>query len=182
LKKANSEPRPHKVKAIDELIQTLGQAKSAVMTGNAGLTVEETTELRGKLFQENVELHVVKNTLAILALKKSKMDGMDEWFKGPTAIAVALGDALAPARVLSKFVKTHEKLTLKGGWMEGHKLSVQDIKALANLPSREVLLAQMLGSLQAPTRGLVQVLVAGTTRKLVYALNAIKEAKAKTAA
>jgi large subunit ribosomal protein L10 len=180
LKKPDSEPRSEKVKVVEEVARNLGESKSAIVTGNAGLTVEEVTELRARLFKEQVELHVVKNTLALRALKKAGMDGLDEWFKGPTAIAMAKGDALASSRVLTKFVKDHEKLTIKGGWMDGRKISSSEIKALASLPSREVLLAKMLGSLQAPVRGTVQVL-AGPLRKLVYALNAVKELKAKAA-
>ena len=99
---------------------------------------------------------------------------------GPTAIALAMEDAVAPARVLSKFGKEHAKLVLRGGWMDGRKITVQDIKALANLPSREVLLAKVSGQHEIAHFGIVQVL-AGPARKLVYALNAIKEAKAKTA-
>lgn len=180
LKKPNSEPRPEKVKVVEEVTRNLREAKSAVVTGNSGLTVEEVTELRAKLFKEQVELHVVKNTLALRALKSAGMDGLDEWFKGPTAIAMAKGDALASARVLTKYAKDHEKLTIKGGWFEGRKVSLNEIKALANLPSREVLLAKMLGSLQSPVRGTVMVL-AGPLRKLVIALNAIKDQKAKAA-
>jgi large subunit ribosomal protein L10 len=180
LKKANSEPRPEKVQVIEEVTRRLGQAKSAVFTGNAGLTVEEVTELRAKLFKEQAELHVVKNTLALRALKKAGMDGLDEWFKGPTAIVLALGDALASTRILTRFLKDHEKLTIKGGWMEGRKITPAEIKTLANLPSREVLLSKMLGSLQSPARNMVQVLV-GPLRKLVYALSAVKDAKAKAA-
>ncbi len=180
MKKPDSKPRSEKVQVVEEVARNLADSKSAIITGNGGLTVEEVTELRAKLFKEQVELHVVKNTLALRALKKAGMDGLDEWFKGPTAIAMAKGDALASSRILSKFVKDHEKLTLKGGWMDGRKISVNEIKALANLPSREVLLAKMLGSLQSPVRGTVMVL-AGPLRKLVIALGAIKDLKAKAA-
>lgn len=180
MKKANSQPRPEKVESVEAIVKGLKDSKSMVITGNAGLTVEEVTELRARLFKEQVELHVVKNTLALRALKKVGMEGMDEWFKGPTAIAMALGDTLGPSRVLAKFLKDHEKLSIKGGWMDGRKISLQDIKALASLPGREVLLATLLGTLQSPVRGTVQVL-AGPLRKLVYALSAIQKAKAPAA-
>jgi large subunit ribosomal protein L10 len=180
LKKANSTPRPEKVETVETVSALLEKSHAIVVTVNAGLTVEETTELRAQLFKEQVELHVVKNTLALRAMKKVGMDGLDEWFKGPTAIAMAMGDALAPSRVLAKFVKTHEKIALKGGWLEGRKLSVEEIKALATLPSREILLATLFGTLQSPMRGMVQVM-AGPVRKLVYALSAIKDVKAKAA-
>ncbi len=175
-----SKPRPEKVAVIEKLMEKVQSAKSAVVTGYTGLTVEEVTQLRAQLFKAKVEYHVVKNNLARLALNKAKITVLDDLLAGPTAIALATGDAVAPARVLSKFAKDHEKLVLKGGWMEGRKITVQDIKVLANLPSREELLAKMLGSMMSPVTGIVQVL-AGPMRKLVYALNAVKEAKAKTA-
>ncbi len=174
------EPRPEKVEEVKELMDKVQSAKSAVITGYTGLTVEEVTQLRAQLFHAKVEYHVVKNNLARLALNKSNITVLDDLLVGPTAIALAMGDAIAPARVLSKFAKEHEKLTLRGGWMDGRKITVQDIKALANLPSREVLLAKMLGSMMSPVSGIVQVL-AGPMRKLVYVLSAVKDAKAKAA-
>ena len=174
------EPKPEKKEAVAALLETAQKAKSAVVTGFSGLTVEEVTQLRAQLFHAKVEYHVVKNNLARIALNKANITVLDDLLVGPTAIAMAMDDAVAPARVLSKFAKDHDKLSLKGGWMDGRMITVQDIKALANLPSREVLLAKMLGSMQSPISGFVRVL-AGPARKLVYALNAIKEAKAKTA-
>lgn len=172
------EPKQEKVEAVENFLQRAQKAKSAVVTGYSGLTVEEVTQLRAQLFHAKVEYHVVKNNLARIALNKANITVLDDLLTGPTAIALAMEDAVAPARVLSKFAKDHEKLSLRGGWMEGKKISVQDIKAMANLPSREVLLAKMLGSMKSPVSGIVQVL-AGPARKLVYALDAI--AKAKTA-
>jgi large subunit ribosomal protein L10 len=174
------EPRPEKVKVVQEFLEKVKSSKSAVVTGYTGLTVEEVTQLRAQLFHAKVEYHVVKNNLARLALNQAQITVLDDLLVGPTAIALAMGDAVAPARVLSKFGKDHDKLVLRGGWMDGRKITVQDIKALANLPSREVLLAKALGSMKSPITGIVRVL-AGPASKLVYALNAIKEAKAKTA-
>lgn len=174
------EPRPEKVQVVEEFTKRVQSSKSAVVTGYSGLTVEEVTDLRAKLFHAKVEYHVVKNNLARLALNKANITVLDDLLTGPTAIALAMDDAVAPARVLSKFAKDHEKLSVKGGWMDGRKITVQDIKALANLPSREVLLAKMLGSMKSPISGIVQVL-AGPARKLVYALDAVAKAKAKTA-
>jgi len=172
------QPKPNKVETVAKVTGRLKECKSAVVMVNAGLTVEEVTQLRSLLFKEKVELHVVKNTLAKIALKQADINVLDEFMSGPTALALAMGDAVAPARVLSKFAKDHEKLTVRGGWVDGRKMSDKDIKALANLPSREQLLAKALGSMKAPIVGLVMVL-SGTQRKLVYALSAV--AKAKTA-
>jgi large subunit ribosomal protein L10 len=174
------QPKSEKVEAVESLLKRVQVSKSAVVTGYTGLTVEEVTELRAQLFHAKVEYHVVKNNLARIAFNQANITVLDDLLVGPTAIALAMEDSVAPARVLSKFAKGHEKLTLRGGWMEGRMITVQDIKSLANLPSREVLLAKMLGSMQSPISGIVQVL-AGPMRKLVYALNAVKEAKAKTA-
>jgi large subunit ribosomal protein L10 len=172
------EPKPEKKQAVAALLERAQKAKSAVVTGYTGLTVEEVTKLRAQLFHAKVEYYVVKNNLARIALNQANITVLDDLLTGPTAIALAMEDAVAPARVLSKFAKDHDKLSLRGGWMDGKKISVQDIKAMANLPSREVLLAKMLGSMKSPVTGIVQVL-AGPARKLVYALSAI--AKAKTA-
>lgn len=174
------EPRPEKVAVVEEFTKKVQASKSTLVTGYSGLTVEEVTELRAKLFHAKVEYHVVKNNLARIALNKANVTVLDDLLVGPTAIALAMDDAVAPARVLSKFAKDHEKLKLKGGFMDGKLITVQDIKALSNLPSREVLLAKMLGSMKSPISGIVQVL-AGPARKLVYALNAVAQAKGKTA-
>jgi large subunit ribosomal protein L10 len=174
------EPKSEKVEAMTAFYDRLQQAKSAVVTGYSGLTVEEVTQLRAQLFHAKVEYHVVKNNLARIAFNKHNITVLDDLLTGPTAIALAMEDAVAPARVLSKFAKDHAKLSIKGGWLDGHLMTDKDIKALANLPSREVLLAKMLGSMQAPITGIVQVL-AGPARKLVYALDAVAKAKAKAA-
>ncbi len=174
------EPKPEKVQAVEDFAQRVQVSKSAVVTGYSGLTVEEVTDLRAKLFHAKVEYHVMKNNLARIALNKCNITVLDELLTGPTAIALAMQDAVAPARVLTKFAKDHEKLMVKGGWMDGRKITLQDIKAMSNLPGREVLLAKALGSMKSPISGIVQVL-AGPARKLVYALNAVAQAKGKTA-
>ena len=174
------EPKQEKVQVVDEFLQKVKASKSAVVTGYSGLTVEEVTELRAQLFHAKVEYHVVKNNLARLAFNKANITVLDDMLTGPTAIALAMEDAVAPARILTKFAKTHEKLSVKGGWLDGRLATLQDIKAVANLPSREVLIAKALGSMKSPISGIVQVL-AGPQRKLVYALSAIAQAKGKTA-
>ena len=174
------EPKPDKVKAVQDFLERVQKSKATVVTGYSGLTVEEVTLLRSQLTKAKVEYHVMKNNLARIALNKADITVLDDLLTGPTAIALAMEDAVAPARVLSKFAKDHEKLAVRGGFMEGRKITLQDIKAMANLPSREVLLAKALGGMKSPLSGIVQVLV-GPTRKLVYALNAIAQAKGKTA-
>ena len=174
------QPKPNKIEKVAEISARLKQCKSVVVTVNAGLTVEEVTQLRSLLFKEKVELHVVKNTLAKIALKEAGITVIDDLMYGPTAMALAIGDAIAPARILAKFAKEHDKLSLRGGWLDGKAMSDKDVKAIANLPSREQLLAKALGSMMAPVTGYVRVL-AGIELKLLYALNAVKDQKAKTA-
>ncbi len=174
--KAAQEPKQDKVQAIEALVQTFQKSKSTVLTGFSGLTVEEVTQLRMQLSKQKVEYQVVKNNLARLALNRVNVMDLDDLFTGPTAIAFSMDDALASARILSKFSKDHEKLSIKGGWMSGKKLTSQDVKALALLPSREVLIAQLLGSLQSPIQGLTVVL-SGVLRKFVIALNEVAKQK-----
>lgn len=176
--KKKREPKPEKVQVVEDFSKRLQASKSAVVTGYTGLTVEEVTDLRAKLFHAKVEYHVVKNNLARIALNKCNITVLDDLLTGPTAIALAMEDAVAPARVLTKFAKNHGKLSVKGGWMDGRKITLQDIKAMSNLPSREVLIAKVLGSMMSPITGIVQVL-AGPMRKMVYALNAVAQAKGK---
>ncbi len=113
------EPKAEKVQVVEDFTKRVQSAKSAVITGYTGLTVEEVTDLRAKLFHAKVEYHVVKNNLARIALNKCNITVLDDLLTGPTAIALAMEDAVAPARVLSKFAKDHDKLSVKGGWMEG---------------------------------------------------------------
>ncbi len=174
------EPKSEKVEAVKVFYDRLQEAKSVVVTGYSGLTVEEVTQLRAQLFHAKVEYHVVKNNLARIAFNKRDITVLDDLLTGPTAIALAMEDAVAPSRVLSKFAKDHDKLSIKGGWLDGKLITDKDIKALANLPSKEVLLAKMLGSMKSPISGIVQVL-AGPARKLVYALDAVAKAKGKAA-
>src|ERR1017187_3082354 len=107
-------------------------AKSAVVTGYSGLTVEEVTELRAQLFHAKVEYYVVKNNLARLAFNTANITVLDDMLTGPRAFALAMEDPAASARVLTKFAKVHEKLNVKGGWLDGRIVTLQDIKAIAN--------------------------------------------------
>lgn len=174
------QPKPKKVQAVKALSEKLGRSKSALLAGYEGLTVLELTELRAELFREKAEFHVVKNNLAKIAFRDRKVEGLDDLLAGPTAVAFSYEDPVSAAKVLSKFAKDHEKLVLKGGWLEGKRLGPSEVKALASVPSRQELLGRLAGALQGPLRGLVGVL-SGPPRKLVYALNAVAAAKAKTA-
>ncbi len=168
--------RPEKVQVVTELSEKLSTTKSVVFADYRGLNVKEVTELRKKLRDAGVEYKVVKNTLARLAAQKAEVEGVNLYLTGPTAIALGLTDPVAPAKILSEFAKTHKNLEIKGGVLQGKVIDLDGVKSLANLPSREVLLAQLLAGMQAPVTGFVSVL-SGTMRKLVYALDAVRRTK-----
>ncbi|NJD04302.1 MAG: 50S ribosomal protein L10 [Ruminiclostridium sp.] len=162
---------------VDEISQKIKAAKAIVFAAHRGLTVEQDTELRNALRKAGVDYKVVKNTLTRFAARENGLDGLDPVLNGPTAMASSAADAIAPAKVLSEYVKKFDKLELKAGVVEGKIIDVDGIKALADLPSREVLVSMVLGGLNAPISGFVNVLN-GNMRGLVMALNAIAEQKA----
>lgn len=166
-----------KAQVIAELAAKLANAKATYVADYRGLNVEQVNDLRGKLRNAGAEYQVVKNTLLHLAAKDTPQACLDPFLAGPTALAIAAGDPVAPAKVLSDFAKANAKFELKGGALEGRVLSVAEIVALADLPSREVLLAKMLGSMSAPATNFVGVLAA-VPRSLVQVLAAIQDQKA----
>ena len=163
-----------------EVVEGIGSkmkaAKAMVFADYRGLTVEQDTELRSALRKAGVDYKVVKNTLARIAADENGLGGLDSYFNGPTAMASSDSDPVAPAKVLSEYARKFDKLELKVGVVEGKVIDQNGIKALAELPSREVLIARVLGGLNAPLSGLVNVLN-GNIRGLVVALNAIAEKK-----
>lgn len=165
-----------KAQVVEEFAAKLATAKAAFLADYRGLTVDEVNELRGKLREAGVEYHVVKNTLLRLATKDTAFTCLDEFLSGPNAIAIAQDDPVAPAKVLSEYAKSSKVFELKTAVLDGQLLSADDIKALAELPSREVLLAKMLGSINAPVSNFVGVLAA-VPRSLVQVLGAIKDQK-----
>lgn len=165
-----------KKQVVTDLTEKIKSAQSIVLADYRGLTVEQDTELRNALRKAGVEYKVVKNTLTSLAMKESGIE-LDDFLTGPTAMAISSSDAVAPAKVLSEFAKKYEKLELKVGVVEGKVIDLEGVKALAELPSREVLIAKVLGGFNAPISGFVNVLN-GNMRGLVVALNAIAEQKA----
>lgn len=166
-----------KQQVVTELATKLASAKATFLADYRGLNVEQVNALRGELRKADVEYQVVKNTLLRLAAKDTGAECLDAHLAGPTAIAIAQTDPVAPAKVLAEFAKANPKFELKGAALDGRLLSVADIKALAELPPREVLLAKMLGSLNAPATNFVGVLAA-IPRSLVQVLAAIQDQKA----
>ncbi|SHI13083.1 LSU ribosomal protein L10P [Clostridium collagenovorans DSM 3089] len=160
-----SKNRELKEAKVQEIKSKLEKAQAVILADYQGLNVEEDTELRKKLREAGVEYKVYKNTLAILALKEIGIEGLDEFLKGPVSMAISYDDPTAPARVLNDFAKDHKKLELKAGLVQGEVYDLDKVKKLAAIPSKEVLLAKLLGSFKAPLSN------------LAYLLNAIKEKK-----
>lgn len=169
--------RDGKKEVIAELAGKLAATKAAFLADYRGLNVVQVEKLRNELRAVGVEYRVAKNTLLKLAAKGTSVECLNGHLAGPTAIAIAGADPVAPAKILADFAKAHAKFELKAGALDGKLLSVDDIKALAELPSREVLLAKMLGSLNAPASNFVGVLAA-IPRSLVQVLAAIQDKKA----
>ena len=154
--------------------EKLTKAQSVVLVDFRGLTVQEATELRKKLREAGVELKVTKNTLTRLAAEKADLKDLHAYLEGPTALAFGYEDPVSPAKILSDFAKDHKKLELKGGVLEGRVIDQAMVTALAELPTREVLLGQLVGLMQAPIRNLAYVLSA-PIRNTVYVLDAVRQ-------
>ncbi|WP_321530896.1 50S ribosomal protein L10 [uncultured Desulfuromonas sp.] len=167
----------NKVQLVEEFAAKLATAKAAFIADYRGLNVDEVNELRGKLRGAGVEYRVVKNTLLRLAAKGTDFECLGDYLQGPTAIAIAQEDPVAPAKVLAEYAKDSKFFELKTAVLEGKILSESEVKALAELPSREVLLGKMLGSINAPVSNFVGVLAA-VPRSLVQVLGAIRDQKA----
>ena len=152
--------KQEKKEAIDELHEKFARAKTAIITGYSGINVEQITDLRAKLRKSHVEYRVVKNTLARRAAEGTSLAPLKDHFVGPVGIALGFDDVVAPAKVLFDFNKTQAKLELKVGVLDGKLLNQADIKALASLPSLNVLRGKIIGLLQAPASRIVGVLAA----------------------
>ena len=161
---------------VAEIQEKLQKSQSVMFLDYRGLTVSEVTELRNKMRAAGVEYKVIKNTMMRRAAQEAGVEGLDEILEGPTAVAFGYEEPVAPAKILVDFIENAKKTQLKGGVLAGRAMSQAEIKDLASLPSKEQLLAKLMGSLNAPVTGLVMAL-SGIPRKLVYALNAIKEKK-----
>lgn len=157
--------------AVKNLTEKFKSMKGMILTEYHGLTVEEISELRSKLRPLNSEYAVVKNTLSEIALKEAGIE-TGENFAGPTALVIENDDIVSPAKAVMDFAKTHAKLKVKAGFMEGKFVSAAVVEQLSSLPSKDVLIAKMLGSMNAPITGFVNVLAANI-RGLVTVLDAI---------
>lgn len=170
--------RNERTSVIDDLEQAFKTAAGIYVTDNHKITVELVTRLRDELRKKEVRYVVVKNTLAKEAFKRAGITGLDAHFKGPTAVAIAPSDSTAPAKILRDFRKElkNEFLEVKAAYVDGSIFSGAQADQLADLPSREVLLSQLLGVLQAPMGGLAGSLN-GILSKFVGTLDAVKSQK-----
>lgn len=163
-----------KKQIVADLTAKLQSAVSGVVVDYKGINVADDTKLRKELREAGVDYFVVKNTLLSRAAKEAGINGLDPVLEGTTALAISDTEYAAGARILSKFAETHKNFKTKAGFVEGDVIDVAGVKNLAELPSKEVLVAQALGGLNAPITGFVTVLN-GTLKGLVVALNAIAE-------
>lgn len=168
--------RKEKEAIVKDFGEQFKGSNGIIVTEYQGLNVAEITELRNKLRAAKCDYKVIKNTLSKKALKDLGLEDFLQHFSGPTAVAIEKGDPVESAKVLVDFSKTHNKLKLKAGMLGNKVISLEDIKSIANLPSRNVLLAQVLGTLQAPITGLVNALN-GVLTNFVNVLDQVRKQK-----
>ena len=154
-----------KAQEVEAVSAKIKESAAAVIVDYRGLTVEEVTALRTELREAGVEMKVIKNSILRRAAEANGLEGLEEVFQGPTAVAFSKEDVVAPAKIMSNFAKKAEALEIKGGIIEGKVSTVETINELASLPNREGLLSMLLSVLQAPVRN------------VAYAVNAVAEAK-----
>lgn len=165
-----------KAQVVEEIKEKISSSQSMVLVDYRGLNVAQLTELRKKYRDAGVDYKVYKNTMMRFAFKELGLEDFNEFLKGPSAVAFGMNDPVSAAKVTSEFAKTNDKLEIKAGIVDGKVISAEGVKSLAELPSREVLVAQVLGGFNAPIQGFANVLQ-GTIRGLAIVLNAIAEEK-----
>jgi large subunit ribosomal protein L10 len=163
-----------KEQQVAAIADQLSRAKVTVLADYRGLSVSEITALRRRLREANAEFHVAKNTLTRRAAERLGCDELVPHLVGPTGLALGYGDEAAVAKAMSEFARTSRILTLKGGLLGNRVLAAEDVGRLADLPSREQLIAQVVGGFQAPIAGLVNVM-SGTLRNLAGVLEARRQ-------
>lgn len=168
--------RPEKVAKIAEIKELISNSKATILVDFCGLTVAQDTKFRVEMRKAGIKYIVVKNTLLRIAAQEAGVEGLEPSLEKNTAIAVAPEDPVAVAKIICDFAKTNKELKVKAGILDGKVISADEVKALAALPPKEVLVAKLLGSMNSPISGFVGVLQ-GTIRKVVYALDAVRKAK-----
>ena len=154
-----------KAKALEEIKEKFRDAKSVVLLDYIGLTVEEVTSLRNKCRAADVDYKVYKNTLVNKAARELKIDGLEQYLKSTNAFAFSKTDAIAPAKVLSDFIKEVKKTKFRAGIVDGAVIDAKSVEQLASIPSREVLLARVMGSINSAVSSFVRTLDAIAKKK-----------------
>ncbi|MFA6808007.1 MAG: 50S ribosomal protein L10 [Eubacteriales bacterium] len=158
---------------VEDIKKKFKDSTGVVFADYRGLTVAQDTKLRVELRQAGVDYKVLKNTMIRRAANELGIEGLDSYLKGPTGVAFSQ-DPVAPAKILVEFSKANKALEIKAGVLEGRVVTFEKVSQLAKLPSREVLLSQVLAGIQAPLTGMANVLQ-GPLRKLVYALEEVRK-------
>ena len=168
-----------KQQVVADIVKRFQEAKSVVLVDFKGLTVEEITALRVKFRAGNVEYVVLKNTLVRRALAELNITGLDDKLVGPSAFAFSMGDAVSGAKILKEYMDAdkRETISVKAGIVDGVVVDPKGVQVLADLPPREVLIARIMGSLNAPVTNFVGV-CAAMLRSVVYAVEAVRKQKA----
>lgn len=161
---------------VQEIADKFKNAQCTVVVDYRGLNVEEVTELRKQARENNIDYKVYKNSMMRFAAKEAGVEGLLDVLVGPTAVAFCESDPVAPAKLVNDFATKHKALEIKGGVVDGKVIDINGVKDLADLPPREVLVAKVLGGLNAPISGFANVLNANL-KGLVVALNAVAEQK-----
>jgi large subunit ribosomal protein L10 len=165
-----------KKRIVEELHEKFSKSEVVILTDYKGLDVDSINDLRKKLRESQIQYQVVKNSLLVRASKDTDVELIKDNFKGPSAIALSFEDPVSPAKVLTKFAGENEKLEIKVGVMNGKVLDISAIKALSALPSREVIIGQLLSVMNGVPTGFVRALV-DVQRRLLNVIVAIKEQK-----
>ncbi len=168
-------PRPEKEKLVEELSEKLSQSEVTILADYTGINVQAATQLRDEFRKASVEYRIYKNTLARLAATKSGLEPLHEYMNGPTGYVFS-DDPVSPAKTLAAFIKSNPSMKIKCAILSGKLIDQAQVKAIASLPPKDVLVAQLLGQLMAPVSGMVNVL-AGPIRNLVYALEDLRKKK-----
>lgn len=173
-------PNPRKDEVVADLREVLSRSKGAILTEYRGLTVAEVTTLRKRLRAQDAEYHIVKNTLFKIALGDKLDPALDELLNGPTAIAFAAGDPVAPTKTVLDFLREVKKteVKVKGGWIDGKIYTVDQVTALSKLPPKEQLVAELIGTLNGPASALVGTLN-GILGEFVRTIQAIADQRSE---
>jgi len=170
-------PNAQKEALVAEIKEWFTSSDAVIMVDYRGLTVKEMQALRSRLRENGSEMKIYKNSLTEIAIRELALPSMDAYLEGPTAFVFITEDPVAPAKALTGFAKEHQALELKGGFVQNQVVDAVGVKAIAMLPSREELIAKLLGTMQNPLTKTVRVL-SGPARAFATVLDAIAKQKA----